>query len=80
MTSQPDGPLRRVVLERAHTHAGQACAPGQALDLDAASAEWLLAQGIARPAGQRPYPLAALEAPGPSNPDPQPLLRKEPKQ
>jgi hypothetical protein len=37
----------RLVLCRAHTHAGRHFAPGDRIVVDAATAQWLLEQGIA---------------------------------
>jgi hypothetical protein len=41
--------MTRVLLTRPHTHAGLACAPGEHLDVDAATAAWLLAHNVAAP-------------------------------
>ncbi|HEX7123446.1 MAG TPA: hypothetical protein VF178_13805 [Gemmatimonadaceae bacterium] len=35
-------------LIKPHTHAGRLCAPGERLDLDEATARWLIEQGVAR--------------------------------
>jgi hypothetical protein len=56
-----------VVLNRPHTHAGKPCAPGDRLEVDAASAAWLLAQGVAEPDAR------------PAKPDPESKTLKEPK-
>lgn len=37
----------RVLLTRPHTHAGQTYAAGARIEVDAATAAWLLAQGVA---------------------------------
>jgi hypothetical protein len=39
--------MTRVLLIHPHTHAGKPCAPGDRIEVDAASAAWLLAQGVA---------------------------------
>lgn len=44
MTPQPT----RLVLTRPHTHAGQAYKAGELLDVDGSTADWLIANGIAR--------------------------------
>ena len=37
-----------IVLIRPHTHAGKACKAGDRLDVDGGTADWLIANGIAR--------------------------------
>jgi len=41
-------PMNSLVLLKPHAHAGKAFAAGDRLDVDAVTAEWLLAQGVAR--------------------------------
>ena len=59
--------VARVLLNRPHTHAGLACKPGDRIEVDAASAAWLLAQGVAEPDAR------------PAKPDPESKTLKEPK-
>ena len=40
--------MTRLVVLRPHTHAGKAYAPGDAIAVSPAIADWLLAQGIAQ--------------------------------
>jgi len=63
--------VARVLLNRPHTHAGLACKPGDRIEVDAASAAWLLAQGVAT--------LEAAPEQRPAKPDPDPKPLKEPK-
>lgn len=60
----------RVVLTRPHTHAGKAHGPGDRIEVDADTAEWLVAHDIAKP---EPQPVRI-------DPDLKPLQRKESKQ
>lgn len=62
-----------VVLTRPHTHAGKTYPPGERFTVDAATAQWLLTQGIAHP-DTPPEP-----KPAKPDPDPKPLPVKEPK-
>ena len=64
--------MTRLVLKRPHTHAGQALQAGDRIDVEATTADWLIAQGIATP-----EPTAPTSEPVP---EPKPLQRKEPKQ
>lgn len=41
--------MTQLVLLKPHTHAGKTCGPGERIDADDASAQWLLAQAIAAP-------------------------------
>ena len=41
--------MTRLVLKRPHTHAGQAFQAGDRIDVDATTADWLIAHGIAAP-------------------------------
>lgn len=69
MTNPMMKPITRLVLTRPHTHAGQAYAPGQPIEVEAGTADWLLAHGIARPEAE----------PMQTETEPKPLQRKEPK-
>jgi hypothetical protein len=62
-------PMTHIRLTRPHTHAGLAYAPGERLAVDAASAAWLIAQGVAAP--------DATAEPKPPKPDPESKPRKE---
>ena len=66
-------PMTALVLQQPHTHAGKTYAAGDRLEADPASADWLVANGIARPA-RAPDPLS----PEPKS-DPKPQLHKEAK-
>ena len=48
--------MNRLVLKRPHTHAGKTYRSGERIEVDADSAEWLLARGIA---AREPRPLKA---------------------
>jgi hypothetical protein len=61
--------MNRLVLKRPHTHAGTTYRSGDRIEVDADTAEWLLAQGIA---AREPRPLKA-------DPDNSPTLRKDSK-
>lgn len=65
--------MTRVLLKRAHSHAGTSYRAGDAIDVDAPTANWLLAQGVAEVAPEAPTTLAALA-------EPKPFQRKESKQ
>lgn len=41
--------MTRLVLRRPHTHAGKAFQAGDRIDVDATTADWLMAQGVAAP-------------------------------
>ena len=62
--------MTRLVLTRPHTHAGKSYGPGDRIEIDADTAEWLLAHDIAT---REPRPAR-------TEPDLLPLQRKEPKQ
>jgi len=66
--------MTQLVLTRPHTHAGKAYGVGERIEIDATSADWLIAHGIAAP-----EPRARATEPEIS-PEPKPLQRKEPKQ
>ena len=42
--------MTRLTLLRPHTHAGRTLAPGDRLELPSDLADWLIAEGVARPA------------------------------
>lgn len=63
-------PESRLVLTRPHTHAGKTYGVGDRIEIDATSADWLIAHDIATPEPSAPV----------SEPEPKPLQRKEPKQ
>lgn len=67
MTPQPI----RLVLTRPHTHAGQDFKAGDRIDVPPSTAEWLIANGIAR----RDRDVA----PPRTDPEPKSIPRKEPK-
>ena len=61
--------MTRVVLLRPHTHAGRLYGVRDRIEVDSATADWLVSQGI-----------AALDpAPAAAPPEPKPTYRKEPK-
>ena len=41
-------PMTSIVLTQAHTHAGKPHKAGERLDVDGSSADWLIANGVAR--------------------------------
>ena len=61
--------MTHVRLTRLHTHAGLAYAPGERLEVDAATAEWLIAHDVATPEPR----------PAKTEPEPKPQPVKEPK-
>ena len=66
-----------IVLNCPHTHAGRACQAGERLDVDAATADWLIANGIARHDRQ---PVPELQPQGDGMPlEPKTIQRKESK-
>ncbi len=68
--------MTRLVLKRPHTHAGQAFRAGDRIDVDATTADWLIAQGVAAP---DPVPPKAEPEPADLKPDLPRSQRKEPK-
>ena len=66
--------MNQLVLTRPHTHAGKAYGVGDRIEIDATSADWLIAHHIATPEPTAPVLEPATE------PEPKPLQRKEPKQ
>ena len=65
--------MTRLVLNRPHTHAGQAYTAGDRIEVEATTAEWLLSHGIAEA-----LPIAEPLAPK-TDPEPNSQPRKEPK-
>lgn len=64
-----------IVLTHPHTHAGQAHKAGERLDVDDSSADWLIANGIAR---HDRKPASVPQPQGDGTPlEPKPLHRKE---
>jgi len=61
--------MTRLVLKRPHTHAGASHARGDRIEVDASTADWLLAHDIAAP--EPSAPKADTES--------KPIPRKEPK-
>ena len=66
--------MTQLVLTRPHTHAGKTLGVGDRIEIDATSADWLMAHGIAtlEPTVPAPEPI--------TDPEPKTLQRKEPKQ
>jgi len=64
--------MTRLILNRLHTHAGRAFLPGDLLDVDPTTADWLIGQGVAHP---EPKALPVVDL----TPDPKPSTRKDPK-
>ena len=64
--------MTQLVLMRPHTHAGKTYGVGDRIEIDATSADWLIAHDIATP-----EPIATTTEP---IPEPKPFQRKEPKQ
>ena len=61
--------MTALVLLKPHTHASKTCEPGERLEVDESTAQWLLANGIATPAPK------SLK----TEIDPKPFQPKEPK-
>lgn len=71
--------MTSIVLTQAHTHAGKPYKAGERLDVDSSSADWLMANGVARH-DRRPDPAPSPEGGGkPTEPKPTTSHRKEPK-
>jgi hypothetical protein len=66
--------MTQLVLTGPHTHAGRAYGVGDRIEIDATSADWLIARGIATPEPTVPAPEPITD------PEPKTLQRKEPKQ
>ena len=64
--------MTRLILNCPHTHAGRAFVPGDLLDVDLTTADWLIGQGVAQP---EPDALPVVDF----TPDPKPSTRKDPK-
>ena len=72
-------PMTSLVLIRPHTHAGKPLLPGERLDVDGSTADWLIANGIARH-DRQPAPVPQPEGDGTHiEPKPIPTQRKESK-
>ena len=56
-------PMTSIVLTQPHTHAGRAHKAGERLDVDGSTADWLIANGIARH-DRQPVPAPQPEADG----------------
>ncbi|CAM5794048.1 hypothetical protein OPEN69S_03386 [Ottowia pentelensis] len=66
-----------IVLTHPHTHAGQAHKAGERLDVDGSTADWLIANGIARHDHQ---PAPVPQSQGDGTPlEPKTIQRKESK-
>lgn len=71
--------MTSIVLTQAHTHAGKPYKAGERLDVDSSSADWLMANGVARH-DRQPDPAPSPEGGGkPTEPKPTTSHRKEPK-
>jgi hypothetical protein len=72
--------MTRLVLKRPHTHAGQAFRAGDRIDVEATTADWLMAHGVAAPDAV-PQTLRVHADPEPAGPKPDlpRSPRKEPK-
>ena len=68
--------MTRLVLKRPHTNAGKAFQAGDQIDVDATTADWLIAQGVAAPDA---VPPKADPEPADLKPDLPRSQRKEPK-
>ncbi len=69
--------MTSIVLTHPHTHAGQAHKAGERLDLDGSTADWLIANGIARH-DRQPAPVPQQQGDGTSiEPKPISTQRKE---
>ena len=66
--------MTRLVLTRPHTHAGKSYGPGDRIEVDADTADWLLANDIAA------RELKPVRTPTDPSLDLSPIQRKEPKQ
>lgn len=70
--------MTSIVLTQAHTHAGKPHKAGERLDVDSSSADWLMANGVARH-DRQPDPAPSPEGGKPTEPKPTTSHRKEPK-
>ncbi len=57
--------MTHIVLNRPHTHAGKPCKAGERLDVDGGTADWLVANGIARH-DRQPVPASQPQSDGAS--------------
>jgi hypothetical protein len=72
--------MPRLVLKRPHTHAGRAYQAGERIDVNARTADWLIAHGVVAPdAAPDAAPPAPSHAPADLPPDRPRSHRKEPK-
>ena len=55
--------MTHIVLTRPHTHAGKPCKAGERLDVESGTADWLIANGIARH-DRQPVPVPPSEGDG----------------
>ena len=70
-------PMTSIVLNRPHTHAGKPLKPGNRITVDATTADWLIANGIARHDRQ---PVPELQPQGDGTPlEPKTIQRKDSK-
>ncbi len=69
--------MTSIVLTHPHTHAGQAHKAGERLDVDGSTADWLIANGIARH-DRQPAPVPQTEGDG-TPIEPKTTQRKESK-
>jgi hypothetical protein len=69
--------MTSIVLTRPHTHAGKSLTAGERLDVESGTADWLIANGIARH-DRQPAPVLPPEGDGKS-PEPKTTSRKESK-
>lgn len=67
-----------IVLTQAHTHAGKPYKAGERLDVDSSSADWLIANGVAR-LDRQPEPAPPPEGGRPTESKSTTSHRKEPK-
>ncbi len=65
--------MTSLVLQRPHTHAGESFKAGERLDVDGGTADWLVANGIARHISEPPADAARIDT------DLKPVQRKESK-
>lgn len=68
--------MTRLVLKCPHTHAGKAFQGGDRIDVEATTADWLIAHGVAAPDAVPPMADPESADPKPDRPRSQ---RKEPK-
>lgn len=71
--------MTSLILIRPHTHAGKSLQPGERLDVESGTADWLIANGIARQ-DRQPAPVPQPEGDSvPIEAKPTPTQRKESK-